>query len=96
MSIPRLIPRPPISFPAALMSHSQVSTFGYYSEHWGAGNEAVIYCNLLSIVTYALVQWTEYSVKYTEDVHVVVLLWFTIVCDIHMHVGMIDWEYYQS
>ena len=47
MSIPRLIPRPPISFPAALMSHSQVSTFGYYSEHWEAGNEAVIYCNLL-------------------------------------------------
>ena len=91
MSIHRLIPRPPVSFPAALMSHSQTSTFGYYSEHWVAGNEAVIYCNLLSIVTYALVQWTEYSVKYTEDV-----LWFTVVYDIHMHVGMIDWEYYQS
>ena len=28
-----------------------------------SGNEARIYCNLLSVVTYALVQWAEYSVK---------------------------------
>ena len=43
--IPGLIPRPfpsrsqtfPISFPAALMSHSQVSTFEYYSERVKTG-----------------------------------------------------------
>ena len=51
-----------------------------------SGNEARIYCNLLSVVTYALVQWAEYSVKvYCDLVH----------CD-HTYVGMIDWVYYRS